>query len=145
MSCSAAVSVISTTRRLAISGLPLQHALIAPQPGAVGRGEAGDVEAEADVRMGRDLLDRALQHVAVDEADEAELLDERHELAGGNDAAVVVDHAQQAFVVIDGARVGVDHRLIGEDTGGPRASARCTRSPSAMPMRCCWRCSSERR
>ncbi len=64
--------------------------------------------------MRRGLGDRALEHVAVDETDVAELLDRGDEFRGRYDAAVIVDHAQQAFVVIDRAGIGVDHRLIGE-------------------------------
>ena len=114
MSCSAAVSVISTTIRCAISRLSLSIAVAAAQPRAVGRGEARDVEAEADLGIRPDFLDRLLEHIAVDEADEAELLDRGDEFAGGDDAPVLVDHAQQAFVIVDRARRTVDHGLIGE-------------------------------
>ena len=94
--------------------------------------------------MRRDLRHRPLQHVAVDDADEAQLLDDRHELAGGDDAAVLADHAQQAFVIVDRAAVGVDHRLIGKDQ-----TALAQRPLHALAQRHAHavlaRCSSERR
>ncbi len=61
-----------------------------------------------------DLRDRGLQDEAVDEADEAQLLDRRNEGAGHDDAAILGDHAQQAFMIIDRARGARHHRLIGE-------------------------------
>ena len=113
-SCSAAVSVISTTRRLATARLfcrmaeaPLSHARsVAVRPEMLKpRQMPGCAAVSATAR---------LEHVAVDEADEAELLDRGDEIARPHDAAVIVDHAQQAFVIIDRAGIGVDHRLIGE-------------------------------
>jgi len=85
------------------------------QPRAVGRGEAGDVEGEIDRGMLGDFVHRLVEHVAVDQADEAQLLDRGDEIAGGDDLAVLGDHAQQAFAEIDLAGLGRDHRLIGED------------------------------
>ncbi len=85
-------------------GPALQQRGRPPQPGAIGRGKARDVEAEADPRMRRHLRDRLFQHIAVDQADEAELLDRCDELGGGDDAAVGLDHAQQALVIIDHRR-----------------------------------------
>ncbi len=61
-----------------------------------------------------DLLDRGLEHIAIDDANEAHLLDRRDEGAGGDDAAVFADHAQEAFVIIDFAGHARDHRLIGQ-------------------------------
>ncbi len=85
------------------------------QPRIVGRGQPGDVEPEADAGIGGDLGDGALEHVAVDRADESQLLDDRHEVTGGDIVAVLVDHAEQAFVVVDGAGIGDDHWLECED------------------------------
>ncbi len=65
--------------------------------------------------LSRHFLDRLLQHVTVDQADEAQLLDRGHEIAGQHHLAVLADHAQQAFVMVGGAGVARHHRLIGED------------------------------
>ena len=52
-----------------------------PKPRPVGRGQTGDVEAELDRGMGRQLGERLLQDMVVDQPDKAELLDHRHEIA----------------------------------------------------------------
>ncbi len=50
----------------------------------------------------------------VEHAHEAELLGDRHDLAGMGDAAVGAVHPHQAFVEGELARLRVDHRLEGE-------------------------------
>ncbi len=59
--------------------------------------------------------ERHVEHVAVDQANEAELFDDRHEVGGGNDPPLRRPHAQQTLVMIDDAGRGRDHRLKRED------------------------------
>src|SRR5260221_3122435 len=57
------------------------------QPRLIGRGQSRYVDAEIDVFTGIELFDRALENEPVDAANEAELLDRRNELAGGDGRA----------------------------------------------------------
>src|SRR5215813_5211882 len=79
-------------------GLVLDQRREAAQPGLVAGRETRDVDREVQLRVVAERLDREVQHVAVDEAYEAELLDDRHEGAGRDDLAALAAHAQQAFV-----------------------------------------------
>ena len=81
------------------------------QPRPVGGGQARDVEAEPDIGMQGKLGQCLVQHVTVDQTDKAELLQDRDEIAGGDDLTVPAAHPQQAFVVIDVTRFGRDDRL----------------------------------
>ena len=105
MSCSAAVSVISTTSRLATSGLPFKSEEMARSQGRSVAVRPEMLKPRPRLRPVRHLRDRLLQHVAVDEADESELLDRGDEIPGQHDLAVLADHAQQTFVMVDGAGV----------------------------------------
>ena len=64
--------------------------------------------------MGGELGKRLLQHVAVDQPDQAHLLDRGDEFAAGDEAAIGLAHAQQALEIIDLARGRAHHRLKGE-------------------------------
>ena len=50
----------------------------------------------------------------VDCSHQTELLDHRNEAGGRHQGPVSGAHAQQAFVVTDLVRLGIDHRLIGQ-------------------------------
>ncbi len=80
----------------------------------IGRGEAGNVEREHGVRRVAQFGHRHVEHVAVDQPRHAELFDDRDEGTGRDDVAVVVAHAQQAFVFRHLVGLRLDDRLIGE-------------------------------
>src|SRR5207237_5296078 len=60
-----------------------------------------NVEADLDLRVRGDFGQGLVENITVDQSDETELLEHRHEFASGDDPAVAAAHAQQAFVVIN--------------------------------------------
>ena len=85
------------------------------QPAAVGRGDAGDIEREHDVRVALQIAEREIEYEPVEGAHQAEAFDHGHEFTGCNDAAVMRIHAQQTFIITHLVAGGVDDGLIGED------------------------------
>ena len=73
-------------------------------------------DIDRNARLGRRLqrLQRARQHVVVDQPDEAEALAQLDEILGHGDRPVRPFEAQQAFVEDHRARGDIDHRLEGQ-------------------------------
>ncbi len=114
MSCRAAVSVISTTRRGAICGVERTAEMSARsqdwseavRPEMLMASVVSGASRRSSTAMSSTWRSSARAH--------AELLDHRDERAGRNDVALLVAHAEQGFVLHHLMGVGADDRLIHE-------------------------------
>ena len=103
-----------------------------PQPQSITGRHPRYVQTKPHLRIGREILHGLVEHIAVDQADPAELFDDGDELATGDDAARLVAHPQQAFEIIDPPRHRADHRLERKKQA-VLAERRLDRRPDSRP------------